>query len=63
MFSKAEGYVLEEPVRLPPTTGQTGSPDQNAPLGRLDAPRGVTPLWALFLLKLLRMKWRIGERL
>jgi hypothetical protein len=50
MFSEAEGYVLEEPIQPPPQAGQTD-------------PRGAILLWPLFLPKLLRTKWRIGEYL
>jgi hypothetical protein len=56
MFSEAEGYVLEEPVQPPPPAGQTGYPGQTAP-------RVAILLWPLFLSKLLRMKWEIGEHL
>jgi hypothetical protein len=56
MFSEAEGYILEEPVQPPPPAGETEYPGQTAP-------RGATLLRPLFLPKLLRTKWKIGERL
>jgi hypothetical protein len=63
MFSEAEGYVLEEPVELPPPAGQTGYPGQTAPSSRSDRPSGGNPTSALFLPKLLRTKWETQERL
>jgi ribonuclease HI len=56
MFSEAEGYVLEESVEPPSSAVQTGYPGQTAP-------QGATLLRPLFLPKLLRAKWEIGERL
>jgi hypothetical protein len=63
MFSKAEGYILEEldqpplwpvkpgaPVRLPPRADQTAS-------------QGATLLRPMFLPKMLRTVWEIGEHL
>jgi hypothetical protein len=54
MFDEAKSYVLEDPVQPPPQAGQTGYPGQTAP-------RGAILLQPLFLPKLLRMKWEIGE--
>jgi hypothetical protein len=56
MFSEAEGYIREEPVQPPPLASQTGYRGQTAP-------RGATLLRPLFLPKLLRTKWEIGEHL
>jgi hypothetical protein len=63
MFDEAEGYVLGDPVQSPPQAGQTGYPGRTTPLGRLDHPSGGNPASALFLPRLLRMNWEIGERL
>jgi hypothetical protein len=63
MFSEAEGYVLEEPVQPPLRPVKLGTPVRPAPRAGQTAPRGATLLQTLFLPKLLRTKWEIGERL
>jgi ribonuclease HI/probable phosphoglycerate mutase len=42
MFSEAEGYILAEPVQLPPPSGQTGTPVR-PPLGPGRPPLGGQP--------------------
>jgi hypothetical protein len=60
MFSEAEGYILEEPVQPPPPV-KPGTPVRPPPRAGQTAPRGATLLRPLFLPKLLRTKWEIGE--
>jgi hypothetical protein len=63
MFGEAEGYVLEKPVQPPPRTIKPGTPVRPPPRVGQTAPRGATLLRPLFLPKLLRTKWEIGEHL
>jgi hypothetical protein len=77
MFSKAEGYILEEPVQLPPPTSQTGYPGQITPSGRSDRSSGGQPYfghcfskiaedevgdWRTPLIKYLQDPKRISDR-
>jgi ribonuclease HI len=63
MFSEAKDYFLKEPVQPPPPAGQTGYPVRSPPRAGQTAPQGATLLQPLFLPKLLRTKWEIGEHL
>jgi hypothetical protein len=61
IFGEAEGYVLEDPVQLPPQVGQTGYPGQTAPLVRSDHPSGCNPTSATVSSKIVEDKvgyWR-----
>jgi hypothetical protein len=63
MFGEVEGYVLENLVQLPPRPVKPGTPVRPPPRAGQTAPRGATLLRPLFLPKLLRTKWDIGEHL
>jgi hypothetical protein len=63
MSSEAEGYVLEEPVHPPLLPVRQGPLVRPPHWAGETAPQRGNPTSPLFLLKLLRTEWWIGEHL